>query len=85
MPTAPFARHGLTVEVLGRVVADAGGVLVCADHGRVHAQRPETTNVIPAHAPQIHETRLVWEEIDALALPVLQTRDVMLRMLDDYR
>ncbi|MFV2022080.1 helix-turn-helix domain-containing protein [Micromonospora sp. LOL_023] len=44
---------------------------------------------LSGHMPTGHgdlgHLELVWEEIDALALPVVQTRDVMLRMLDDYR
>ncbi|MEQ4301560.1 DUF5753 domain-containing protein [Plantactinospora sp. B6F1] len=28
---------------------------------------------------------LAWEEIDALALPVVQSRDMILRMLDDHK
>lgn len=40
----------------------------------------------PVTAPgDLAHLELAWEEIDALALPVIQSRDIILRLLDDYK
>lgn len=36
-------------------------------------------------ASDLGHLELAWEEIDALALPVIQSRDLILRMLDEYK
>ncbi|WP_158624193.1 helix-turn-helix transcriptional regulator [Micromonospora sp. HM5-17] len=49
-----------------------------------HMDDQLTGHPVTSHSDLGH-LELAWEEIDALALPVVQSRDVILRMLDEHK